>query len=898
MRSLHRAFTVVVAAIMLLSSFPIGNACGPEYVTPIFVFEESPDIPFREFTSGKIGIVRPSFGRKTLAIAYRFLNGGSFSADVQDDLTAALKGKEPEDEGDSAVEAWIEARKQIVGEDPLPAEVYTEREHTGGYNFFPNCTRNAFEVATETLQNRVATYGADDKHVRTWLAAQDTVFQNCSGGSHVPAELGQESPAWLRKDRDYQIAAAHFYSLGFDQARARFEKIANDYESPWQQIAPYLVARTLVRQASLADTQSKKREFYGQAESRLQTLSAGGAGKFTKASVRLLGLVRYNLRPEERAVELGRALAHGNDENVRQDLIDYVWLLDKFETQALKAEDERLKKLNPPEKNEEAARFAETQKMYEQIQRGELIEINYFPKLAQGGLDYSRPVRVTVAHDTPEAEIVRDVEKLFQRPLTPAETQEIREMHKGALERRARLMSPNSRLRREEWARYEGDYETVHLTLDLVPPFLRTDDLSDWIFTVQTDDRHAYRHALSRWRQTDSAAWLATSLIKAETSSPGVRELMRAAARKITRTDPAYATVAYHLVRLHTEMRDHNVARKLLDEVMSEPALLPISAQNQFLEKRMQLAGGLDEFLKAAQRKPVAFYKFGTIATLAKLYELEKSFWDPESSPQTREEFEQELENQYKDLLPWDDQLTVDDATAELMNWHFSLQLLIEVARNPNVSEYLRRNLFFAAWTRAILLNEEKIAVDLAPEVLKRAPEMRSVLEPYLKSTTTKERRHAALFALLQTSRLSPYISSTAQFSIRPGDYYFGQAWWCPLPEQDYNDDGQLAPKLVPKPAFLTAAQLEAAARERRVLIDLGDGKSYLGKQVLGWAESSPDDPRLPEALFIAVKANAEYKYGCDGWAHDKETQYSAETILRERYPLSSWTAKLAVPRE
>src|SRR5687767_2387204 len=117
MRPLHRSLTVAVAAMMLLSSMPAGNACGPEYTTPIFVFEDSPDVPFGEFTSGKIGIVRPSFGRKTLAIAYRFLNGGSFSADVQDDLAAALKGKEPEDEGDSAVKAWIEARKEIAGEE-------------------------------------------------------------------------------------------------------------------------------------------------------------------------------------------------------------------------------------------------------------------------------------------------------------------------------------------------------------------------------------------------------------------------------------------------------------------------------------------------------------------------------------------------------------------------------------------------------------------------------------------------------------------------------------------------------------------------------------------------------------------------------------------------------------
>jgi hypothetical protein len=898
MRPLHRILTVALAAMMLLSSMPVGNACGPEYTTPIFVFETSPDIPFGEFTSGKIGIVRPSFGRKTLAIAYRFLNGGSFSADVQDDLISALKGAEPEDEGDSAVEAWIAARKEIVGEEQSLPEIYTEREH-GGYSFFPNCTKNAFEVATETLKNRAGTYGAEDTNVRAWLAAQDTVFQNCSGGSHLPSELGQESSAWLRKDRDYQIAAAHFYSLDFDPARARFEKIASDYESTWQPIAPYLVARTLVRQASLAESESKKREFYAQAESRLQTLSAGGGGKFTKASVKLLGLVRYNLRPEERVVELGRALAHGNDENVRQDLIDYAWLLDKFKTRALKAEDERLKKLNPSEETKERSRSAEAQETYQRIQRGELIEINYFPKNPDGGFDYSRPVRLTVAHDTPEAEILRAVEKLIQRPLTPQETQELRELHKVMLDRRAELLSPNSRWQREDWSRYEGDYDSsVSITLDLVPQFLRADDLSDWIFTVQASDPSAYRHAVSKWRQTDSPAWLVTSLIKAQTSSPGLRELMRAA-EKITRTDPAYATVVYHLVRLKIEMGDNNAARKLLDEVMSQPDLLPVSAQNQFLERRMQLAGGMDEFLKSAQRKPVAFYKFGRISTLHKLFEFEKTFWDPAYSSQTQEEFEQDLADEYKDLLPWDDQLSFDDATADILNWHFSLPLLIEAARNPNVSEYLSRNLFFAAWTRAILLNEEKVALEITPDVLRRAPEMKSVLEPYLKSTTAKERRYAALFALLQTPRLSPYLSFMVQSSTyQRSDYFLAGAWWCPLEENNYTHEGNSIPKLVPKPAFLTGAQLEAARRERRTLIDLGDAKSYLGKQVLEWAESSPDDPRLPEALFIAVKANDQYKYGCDGWTHDEETRNSARKILCERYPLNSWTAKLTSPRE
>ena len=898
MRFLHCTLAVVLAATMLLNCVPVGNACGPEYTVPIFVFTSSPDIPFAEFTSGKIGIVRPSFGRKTLTLAYRFLNGGSFSSDVQDDLIAALKGKEPEDEGHSAVKAWIDAREEIVGKEQALSVIFMLRER-GGYSFFPNCSKNAFEVALETLKDRTATYGAQDPHVRAWLAAQDTVFQNCAGGSHVPAELGAESPAWLRKDREYQIAASYFYSLDFDLARARFEKIAGDYESPWQEIAPYLVARTLVRQASLEEKQSKKRELYEQAESRLQTLGAGGGGKFTKASVRLLGLVKYNLRPEERAVELGRLLASGNDENVRQDLIDYVWLLDKFEARVLKAEEERKKKPPPYETTGEAPSLTEARDVYEQVQRGVLVEINYYPKLPEGRLNYNRRVHVVVKYDTPEADILRAVEQEFQRPLLPEETQDIKQLHKSALDYRARLLSPNSRWQRQDSARYEGIYfDDAKLTLDLVPQFLRADDLSDWIFTLQTIDPRAYHHAFSKWQQSDSRAWLVTSLIKADISSPRLHEIM-SAAEKVTPTDSAYATVAYHLVRLKTDLGQRTQARKLLDEVMSQTALLPVSAQNQFLERRMRLAGGLNEFLKSAQRKPVAFYKYGMVSSLHKLYEREKGFWDPDYMSRTKEEFEQDLENEYKELLPWDDRLTFDDATTDILNWHFSLQLLIEAARSPNVPGYLKRNLLRAAWTRAVLLNEHTAALEVVPDLLKYAPEMSSVLEPYVRSAPSEKRQRAALFALLKTPELSPYVRSMVSLdaSYEPTENYMAQAWWCPLPQTDYVGD-KTVPKLVPRPAFLTAAQLEAARRERQAVIDLGDAKSYLGKQVLEWARSSSDDPRLPEALFIAVKANDQYKYGCDGWSHDEETRDSAEKILRERYPSSPWTAKVTVARE
>ena len=130
-----------------------------------------------------------------------------------------------------AVKTWMAARDEFSKDDQKPEEIYTEKPY-GGYDYFPNCAANAFEVATQTLKERSATYGADDKSVGTWLEAQDAVFDNCSGEPQIPVQLGAESPQWLRKDRDYQIAAAYFYSLKFDEARARFERIAADADSP------------------------------------------------------------------------------------------------------------------------------------------------------------------------------------------------------------------------------------------------------------------------------------------------------------------------------------------------------------------------------------------------------------------------------------------------------------------------------------------------------------------------------------------------------------------------------------------------------------------------------------------------------------------------------------------
>jgi hypothetical protein len=876
------------------------RACGPFTIDPIFVFRESPDLPFEEFTRGKLGIIKPTFGRKTLVIAYRYLNGSSFNEQEQAALVEALRGKASEEDGGEALKAWIAARKELLKENEELPEIYAERKYEG-YDFFPNCAKNAFEVATTTLKDRVASYGSDNRNVRDWIAAQDIVFRNCSNGASIPEPVS--GPQWLRKDRDYQIAAAYFYSLNFDEAHRRFEMIADDIETPWRETARYLTARTLVRQASLTKDESFKHDLYEKAEVELQAL-IGQSGPFQKSARRFLGLIQYRLRPEERVQELSRKLAtYGSNEDLRQDLIDYVWLLDRFEFRILEEEKKRREALKPPEEREKNDNFFDegAKRRYEAVQNGEVIGIGLQLKKPDGTPDYSQYISLDFKADVSESEILLAFEAQLNRKLTEDEIKEIRERHQSALKYRDWLTSPNRKWGQGGLSLHEGGcnwYDCERLSLNLAPNVLRGDDLGDWIFTLQTEDPNAYGHALHRWRDTDSRAWLAVALIKAAKGSPGVNTLMRDA-QAVSRDAPEFPTVAHELIRLLMDLGNKDAARHLADQVISESfAMLPVSARNEFLEQRAALARSLTEFLKYSQQKPVVFTEYGRLGSLADLLQIEKASWDPEYTERTKDDYEAATEETYKELLPWDERFAFDEKTADLLNWHFPLEALVEAARDPALPPYLQRQLSLAAWTRAVLFRRHEFANQITADVLKVAPEMTSLLNSYLQARTLAEKNHAALFVLLKFPNLSPFIKSGIPDSDTPErlDYYFESAWWCTLEETEYNQHSEEVPKVVRKPDFLTAQQIASAASERDKLKAIGDAKRFLGQLVLDWAKVSPEDSRIPEALYIAFQANVSYKYGCGGWEHDDEIQQEAQRLLRQRYSSSVWTAKLPEP--
>ncbi|MDQ3181136.1 MAG: hypothetical protein M3Q33_11515, partial [Acidobacteriota bacterium] len=498
-----KSFTRFIISIALIFVFFLnGLPCGPGYITPIFEYKHAPENPFENFAGGRIGILKPSYRRVVLFAAYRYLNGGGFTADEQKGLTdvwkAEFNNRDYQDNDVSeAVKAWIEKRKDVLPKEEKLPEIYTEREY-GSYDFFPNCTKNAFETAAQTLSDRTTSYGADNKDVKDWLTAQDQVFTNCSSGKQTPDAPNQTMPEWLQKDRAYQLAAADFYSLDYENARRQFAEIAQDSQSVWQETADYLVARTLIRQASLTDNEAKANPLYIEAEERLQSLVAKG-GKFGDSSIRLLGLVKYRLYPQERVGELGRKLSvQSGNQSFRQDLIDYNWLLDRFAKETLEKEEKRKEELKPQDTNASSS----VNKMSNSSDNANanlsspdntnsegLLKVYFYTD------DYSKNWTISVAPDATDDEAIAEAEKAVGAPLTDKMKEVVRN---------ARQTAYASRFSSSSASEYKGGYYGAEeMSLSILPDFLRRDDLTDWLFTFQIENTESYLYALSKFRQSN-----------------------------------------------------------------------------------------------------------------------------------------------------------------------------------------------------------------------------------------------------------------------------------------------------------------------------------------------------------------------------------------------------------
>ena len=87
-------------------------------------------------------------------------------------------------------------------------------------------------------------------------------------------------------------------------------------------------------------------------------------------------------------------------------------------------------------------------------------------------------------------------------------------------------------------------------------------------------------------------------------------------------------------------------------------------------------------------------------------------------------------------------------------------------------------------------------------------------------------------------------------------------------------------------PRFLSPQEVQAAEKEWKALNSFGAAPNYIAKEVIQWANSHPNDARVPEALHLAVKTT---RYGC-GDADTGRWSKAAFDLLHRKYPNSPWT--------
>lgn len=339
MKTALRASLCALALIVTSPPRP-ARACGGSYSGPTYINRHNPDLPLSRLREGHVGVIPADRGwhRADLVVAWRALTNAPLTEGEYAGWVARVRATHPgalpleidpnvpveassDDEGgyQPDVSDWYRARAEVIGD--RGPQIVNEWLSRGAWT--PNCLRDAFVSASAVLLARQREYGARSDVVRGWVEAQDAVFSNCGGDTHrTPLPLSPNAPEAARRDRAWQIAAAHFYAARFEDAERAFRTIAADTGSPWSQLARYLVVRTITRAAQRGRETPDVAELgraLREAEALLADPRATGVREMT---ARYRGWLRAQHDPAGRAHELGVALASADD-HFAEDVRDY-----------------------------------------------------------------------------------------------------------------------------------------------------------------------------------------------------------------------------------------------------------------------------------------------------------------------------------------------------------------------------------------------------------------------------------------------------------------------------------------------------------------------------------------------------------------------------------------------
>jgi hypothetical protein len=770
------------------------QACGPDWEPDVFVNAQMPD-DMAAFAAGHLGLLGAKFDSDEYAIAYRYLNGGTLSADDQklfaplgslahqdwDQMTPEQMGAAVAEQKQQAMARggpgqWLLASAQYAPDtDEQKPELPQDDEGSPGFGGeYLNCPDATFAMAIQTLHARAAAWGAQSAWLKDWIAGQDAVFANCTKNPappewaprnappaktwtmSVPDAAPANAPLLLQQDRAYQVAAATFYFKKFDEAAQEFAAIAQDKKSPWSAWGTYLAARATVRQAF-------------------------AMGKATDAYAP--DLADFDKPTMQKAQRMLEGLLEKKDPQPSRSAVEHELQFVLLRTDAQRRVNDLCAALEGPGPD---ATFA-----------SDVADLNFV--------------------------LVKQIEVKEKPPLM-------------------------------EW-------------------------IANWRGPV-TDPA-----APARWEKTHSLPWLVVALARTNGTDAATPKLLAVAAQVKPGT-PGYETVFYHRVRLLEEMKRADEARGLLDG--SAPGALPEAIRqkpnsyaNALLGERMAVARNFEEFLTYAPRTDLSESAAAD----------EKAAWSCAGNPVWTREL---------GGCPTAQQPPAFDVDAvTVFNREMPLEMLVQAAQSERVPPNLRGYLVLAAWTRAVVLQDAANAAKLAP-----------MLPPAIRDAVGTDVGFKADVAILRNPGLRPYLESgvtrLADFTER--DHYRDNWWdsqWAGRfsPGSDAAGDnigsGVATSEKLSIASFLTPAQAAKGEAEAERVLKLPGGAALIGQRVLAYAKAHAEDPAVPEALALTVRAT---RYGAEGFGDDAEAKERAAestavskaafTLLHSRYPQTEWAKK------
>jgi hypothetical protein len=369
------------------------------------------------------------------------------------------------------------------------------------------------------------------------------------------------------------------------------------------------------------------------------------------------------------------------------------------------------------------------------------------------------------------------------------------------------------------------------------------DEMTAWIAAVQ--GRKLQRDAVARWRETRSVPWLLPALMSTHADDPWRAEIVAAAA-KVDTSSPAYATAAYHRVRLLVQGGLADDARRALAELHPEERRdWNVSTRNAFSVFRLSLARDLTEVAGAVARVPV-----------------------PDSEG-----------------IDWGQRFTA--AGAAMLDRNVPLRRLRDLGREEALSPALRARLVRTAWLRAVLAGRFDDAAVAARDA--ETLQGSHVFDPYLATKTDDDRRFEAALVVLEHPEVTAVVPRPEYESLDG----FGWDWRIPgvqvpheldLPAR--TDVGETVDR-VPLPHLFSEGEVAAIATELAPIDDLGTARIWICQESIRRARTQPKDPRVPETLYRAIQTTRlTYDKQVSAWSH------RAFTTLHRQYPKSPWTAR------